>query len=178
MKGDSTRYLRSLAAAAMSQSHQVRDLIGDRHWLSDGRHKEALLSAIVSRHAPAGTIVCAGFVLHLPTTPYAVGSKISSFWTRLRRGRLRKRKLKHAKDSPRPESSDTASGRRFFATSRGGPPLPVASWPTRSVVGHLAFAPSLTAKMVGDFQPRAGALDCEFPLHFSQARSLERKNSY
>src|SRR5947207_2476530 len=64
MNGTPERYLKSIAAAAVSQSRQVRDLIGDRHWLSDGRHKEALLAALVTRYAPAGTIVCSGFVLH------------------------------------------------------------------------------------------------------------------
>lgn len=64
MQGDAARYLRSIAAAAREQSRQVRDLIGDRHWLSDGRHKEALVSSIVSRHCPSGVLVTSGFVLH------------------------------------------------------------------------------------------------------------------
>jgi hypothetical protein len=68
MISDPERYLKSIAEAVVSQSRQVRDLIGGRHWLSDGRHKEALLSDLIRRYCPAGTIVCSGFVLH-PSDP-------------------------------------------------------------------------------------------------------------
>lgn len=44
------RYLESIAKAAVSQSRQVRDLIGSRHWLSDGRHKEALLAGLIRQY--------------------------------------------------------------------------------------------------------------------------------
>jgi hypothetical protein len=64
VQGDAARYLHSIAAAAREQSRQVRDLIGDRHWLSDGKHKEALISSIISRHCPSGVLVTSGFVLH------------------------------------------------------------------------------------------------------------------
>ena len=64
MLADPERYLRSIAGAAISQSRQVRDLIGGQHWLSDGKHKEALLSSLIARYVPAGTIVCSGFVVH------------------------------------------------------------------------------------------------------------------
>jgi hypothetical protein len=62
--GNRERYLRSIAASATEQSRQVRDLIGGRHWLSDGRHKEALLSAVLKRHSPSGALVTSGFVVH------------------------------------------------------------------------------------------------------------------
>jgi hypothetical protein len=42
----------------------VRDLIGSKHWLSDGHHKEFLLTALLERHLPAGTIAGRGFVIH------------------------------------------------------------------------------------------------------------------
>lgn len=64
MESNPQRYLESIAKAAVSQSRQVRDLIGSRHWLSDGRHKEALLAGLIRQYAPAGTLVCSGFVLH------------------------------------------------------------------------------------------------------------------
>lgn len=64
MDGNARRYLQSIAAAATEQSRQVRDLIGGRHWLSDGKHKEALLSSLLARHSPSGVLVTSGFVVH------------------------------------------------------------------------------------------------------------------
>jgi hypothetical protein len=56
-------YLRSLASELSVQSHRVRDLIGDAHWLSDGHHKEYLLLSLLQRHLPAGMIASRGFVV-------------------------------------------------------------------------------------------------------------------
>jgi hypothetical protein len=61
--GSSTRYLKSLALELNSQARRVRDLIGSRHWLTDGAHKEYLLAEIIRRHAPAGYGVARGFVV-------------------------------------------------------------------------------------------------------------------
>jgi hypothetical protein len=58
------RYLTSISEELASQANRVRDLIGSRHWLSDGRHKEFLLAALLERHLPAGTIAGPGFVIH------------------------------------------------------------------------------------------------------------------
>ncbi|MBN1612574.1 MAG: hypothetical protein JW940_38445, partial [Polyangiaceae bacterium] len=57
------RYLRSLADELVSQASRVRDLIGDRHWLSDGAHKEELLRAVLRRHSPSGVEWTRGFVV-------------------------------------------------------------------------------------------------------------------
>ena len=47
----------------LSQANRVRDLIGDRHWFSDGHHKEQLLASVLRRHLPADVIVSRGFVI-------------------------------------------------------------------------------------------------------------------
>ena len=57
------RYLRSLADELSAQSLRVRDLIGDRHWLTDGTHKEFLLAEIIRRHVPGAHIVARGFII-------------------------------------------------------------------------------------------------------------------
>ena len=58
-----SRFLASIANELASQSNRVRDLIGSRHWLSDGHHKEFLLRTLVRRHLPSGTLACRGFVI-------------------------------------------------------------------------------------------------------------------
>jgi len=55
-------YLRSLSQELDVQASRVRELIGSRHWASDGTHKEALLGGLLQRHLPAGHIVSRGFV--------------------------------------------------------------------------------------------------------------------
>jgi hypothetical protein len=57
------RYLSSLSAELQCQSDRVRDLIGDKHWYSDGHHKEYLLLSLLQRHLPAGMRACRGFVI-------------------------------------------------------------------------------------------------------------------
>lgn len=59
---DRQAYFRSLADEIMSQSTRVRNLIGDRHWLSDGHHKESLVRSVIERHAPSTVLVSRGFV--------------------------------------------------------------------------------------------------------------------
>jgi hypothetical protein len=65
---DPLRYLSSLAEELASQGKRVRDLIGNRHWLSDGHHKEYLISTLLSRHCPSAILVSRGFVLN-PRNP-------------------------------------------------------------------------------------------------------------
>jgi hypothetical protein len=67
-QSNSYRFLLSLAEELHSQSNRVRDLIGDAHWLSDGHHKEYLLTHLLSRHLPLGVIASRGFVVS-PTDP-------------------------------------------------------------------------------------------------------------
>jgi hypothetical protein len=57
------RFLASISSELVAQSTRVRDLIGDKHWLSDGHHKEFLLLSLLRRHLPACTIASRGFVI-------------------------------------------------------------------------------------------------------------------
>ena len=57
-----TRYLTSLAFELKAQSQRVRDLIGTKHWLSDGYHKEELLRSVLRRHSPSAVTWTRGFV--------------------------------------------------------------------------------------------------------------------
>ncbi len=63
VRPDESRYLRSLGRELEAQATRVRDLIGDKHWLSDGSHKEAILRGLLSRHIPSGMHCFRGFVV-------------------------------------------------------------------------------------------------------------------
>lgn len=67
---DRHAYFRSLASELQAQADRVRNLIGDLHWLSDGHHKEYLLTTLLERHLPGNTLVGRGFVVD-PTDPGA-----------------------------------------------------------------------------------------------------------
>jgi len=56
-------YVASLGDEILSQMNRVRHLIGNRHWQSDGHHKEYLLNHVLRRHIPAGCEVSRGFVV-------------------------------------------------------------------------------------------------------------------
>jgi len=55
-------YFKSLASELLSQYQRVRHLIGDKHWLSDGHHKEYLLATLLKRHMPSNVLISRGFV--------------------------------------------------------------------------------------------------------------------
>lgn len=57
------RYLVSLGEELHAQSTRVRDLIGESHWLTDGHHKEYLLTELLRRHLPSGVVASRGFVI-------------------------------------------------------------------------------------------------------------------
>ena len=63
MKPDRSRYLQSLADELRAPASRIRDLIGDKHWPTDGAYKEQLLAEVVRRHCPSGTLVARGFVI-------------------------------------------------------------------------------------------------------------------
>lgn len=65
---DRHAYFRSLAEEIIAQSRRVRNLIGNKHWVSDGHHKESLVRAVIERHAPSTVLVSRGFVAS-PTVP-------------------------------------------------------------------------------------------------------------
>jgi hypothetical protein len=58
------RYLTSISEELRARSNRVRDLIGDRHWLSDGHHKEFILSTLLRCHLPSGILATRGFVVN------------------------------------------------------------------------------------------------------------------
>lgn len=60
---DRKKFLKSLASELLSQADRVRNLIGDRHWLSDGSHKEALLANLLRRTLPHAIETSRGFLI-------------------------------------------------------------------------------------------------------------------
>src|SRR5689334_16926955 len=60
---DRTAYFKSLADELLSQANRMRNLIGDKHWLTDGHHKEYLLTTLLERHLPSGMLASRGFVV-------------------------------------------------------------------------------------------------------------------
>ncbi len=57
------RFLQSWGLELRSQSKRVRDLIGDRHWLSDGHHKEYIFLSLLQSRLPSGFRASRGFVV-------------------------------------------------------------------------------------------------------------------
>ena len=55
-------FLESWAAELDSRSNRVRTLIGDRHWASDGLHKEFLIREFFGRYLPSPIRVGHGFI--------------------------------------------------------------------------------------------------------------------
>ncbi|MFA9479343.1 DUF6602 domain-containing protein [Phycisphaerales bacterium AB-hyl4] len=63
MTSNSSQYLASVAYELSAQATRVRDLIGDKHWLSDGHHHEALLRDLIRRHIGHSCTATRGFVI-------------------------------------------------------------------------------------------------------------------
>jgi len=55
-------YHKSIALELDDSKNRVRNLIGSRHWLSDGEHKETLLRRLLRSHVPETVNVGSGFV--------------------------------------------------------------------------------------------------------------------
>jgi len=56
-------YLRSLTVELQSKQNRVRQLIGNKHWGHDGRHKEAMLTDLLKQFVPANIAVGTGFAI-------------------------------------------------------------------------------------------------------------------
>lgn len=56
-------YLRSISEELRSKANRVRNLIGAAHFLTDGHHKEYLLSSVIERFLPQGIVCARGFVV-------------------------------------------------------------------------------------------------------------------
>ena len=59
---DPVGYLKSWSNELSSQALRIRQLIGDKHWPSDGRHKELILAAFLTRYLPTYLILGTGFI--------------------------------------------------------------------------------------------------------------------
>lgn len=55
--------LESWEEELQSRAKRVRRLIGDRHWLSDGTHKESLVTEFLKRHLPSDLSFSKGFIV-------------------------------------------------------------------------------------------------------------------
>ena len=56
------RYWQSLGKNLKATKDRVRNLIGDRHWLTEGTYKEIILRNAIERHLPESLRICTGFV--------------------------------------------------------------------------------------------------------------------
>ncbi|MBL8350971.1 MAG: hypothetical protein JNL87_11725 [Burkholderiaceae bacterium] len=65
MHADLPAYFATWSAEIASRASRVRLLIGPRHWLSDGTHKEFLVREFLFRHLPTSLIVGRGFIRSL-----------------------------------------------------------------------------------------------------------------
>lgn len=68
MKPLPLKCLESWSQELISRADRVRQLIGDAHWLSDGRHKENLLKQFLQRHLPPHLRIDPGFISPPDTT--------------------------------------------------------------------------------------------------------------
>lgn len=56
------QYYESLSAEMMAVKNRVRELLGSKHWLTDGEHKETVLRQAIRRIAPRNMAVGRGFI--------------------------------------------------------------------------------------------------------------------
>jgi hypothetical protein len=71
-------YHKSLANELCATKNRVRNLIGDRHWLTDGEHKEAIVRKLLSAHLPESFNVGRGFVCYPDSTSNQIDIMIIS----------------------------------------------------------------------------------------------------
>lgn len=64
VRPNSGNYLRSISCELSAAMDRVRNLIGDKHWLSDGHHKEHLFNSVLARFLPSGFFALRGFVVN------------------------------------------------------------------------------------------------------------------
>lgn len=62
LQSDLPAYFATWSDEISSRADRVRLLIGSRHWLSDGSHKEFLLREFLVRHLPPTLLVSHGFI--------------------------------------------------------------------------------------------------------------------
>lgn len=59
------KYLESWSAELAAKADRVRQLIGNRHWLTDGHHKEVIIREFLLRYTPPDLEIGSGFIKHL-----------------------------------------------------------------------------------------------------------------
>lgn len=55
-------YLKSWSQELLASANRVRYLIGDRHWLTDGHHKEVIIRELLARFLPHSLTIGSGFI--------------------------------------------------------------------------------------------------------------------
>lgn len=61
--GTTVDFVRSWSLELDAAANRVRQLIGSRHWLSDGKHKEAILKNFLKKYINNKMIVSSGFIV-------------------------------------------------------------------------------------------------------------------
>lgn len=59
---DFVKYHQSIADELKATQNRVRNLIGDRHWQTDGEHKESILRTVLRARLPSSLLVGRGFI--------------------------------------------------------------------------------------------------------------------
>lgn len=62
IKRDFPAYHRSIAHELCAAKNRVRSLIGDKHWATDGEHRETVLRSVLERHLSENLRIGRGFV--------------------------------------------------------------------------------------------------------------------
>lgn len=63
VKQSFSKFIESWGDELLSKSDRVRNLIGDAHWLSDGKYKEFLVSDFLRRYLGGAISVSSGFIM-------------------------------------------------------------------------------------------------------------------
>ncbi|HHI87436.1 MAG TPA: hypothetical protein ENK03_00645, partial [Candidatus Cloacimonetes bacterium] len=60
---DAKAFQKSITDELLIVKDRVRKLIGNAHWVTDGRHKESVLKDVIKRFLPKNISVGTGFVI-------------------------------------------------------------------------------------------------------------------
>jgi GrpB-like predicted nucleotidyltransferase (UPF0157 family) len=75
---DFLEYHKSISMELQATKNHVRNLIGDRHWQTDGEHKEAVLRKVLRGHIAETSHVGTGFVCGPDATSHQIDILVSS----------------------------------------------------------------------------------------------------
>lgn len=78
IKQDFKAYGESITQELNSTKNKIRNLIGDKHWQTDGEHKEEILRNVLRTHLPEIVRVGKGFVCFPPSITNFVSRKFTS----------------------------------------------------------------------------------------------------